>query len=85
MPSQHNFIVLLIVLCITNYIIFFVVLGMFDRDHSGTINFEEFKSLWKYITDWLNCFRSFDTDHSGNIDRHELKNALTSFGKFTRH
>lgn len=53
---------------------------MFDRDHSGTINFEEFKALWKYITDWLNCFRSFDTDQSGNIDRNELKNALTTFG-----
>lgn len=57
-----------------------MMIGMFDRDHSGTINFEEFKALWKYITDWLNCFRSFDTDHSGNIDRNELKNALTTFG-----
>ncbi|GFT55147.1 hypothetical protein NPIL_481111 [Nephila pilipes] len=56
--------------------------SMFDRDHSGTINFDEFKALWKYITDWLNCFRSFDTDHSGNIDRNELKNALTTFGKY---
>ncbi|XP_015910194.1 programmed cell death protein 6 [Parasteatoda tepidariorum] len=57
-----------------------MMIGMFDRDNSGTINFEEFKALWKYITDWLNCFRSFDTDRSGNIDRNELKSALTSFG-----
>ncbi|PRD24701.1 UNVERIFIED_CONTAM: Pdcd6 [Trichonephila clavipes] len=42
-----------------------MMIGMFDRDHSGTINFDEFKALWKYITDWLNCFRSFDTDRSG--------------------
>ncbi|XP_054706196.1 programmed cell death protein 6-like [Uloborus diversus] len=57
-----------------------MMIGMFDRDHSGTINFQEFKALWKYITDWLNCFRSFDTDRSGNIDKNELKNALTTFG-----
>lgn len=60
----------------------FVILGMFDRDHSGNINFEEFKALWNYITSWLNCFRSFDTDHSGNIDRNEMKNALTTFGSY---
>lgn len=57
-----------------------MMIGMFDRDNSGTINFQEFSALWKYITDWLNCFRSFDTDNSGNIDRNELKSALTSFG-----
>ena len=57
-----------------------LMIGMFDRDNSGTINFEEFKFLWKYVTDWLNCFRSFDKDNSGNIDRNELKQALTTFG-----
>ena len=54
--------------------------GMFDRKQSGTVNFEEFGALWKYVTDWQNCFRSFDNDNSGNIDRNELKNALVSFG-----
>lgn len=54
--------------------------GMFDKRQSGTVNFEEFGALWKYVTDWQNCFRSFDKDGSGNIDRQELKTALTSFG-----
>ena len=31
-----------------------VQIGMFDRDQTGTIKFEEFKHLWKYVTDWLN-------------------------------
>lgn len=53
---------------------------MFDRRQSGTVNFEEFGALWKYVTDWQNCFRSFDKDGSGNIDRQELKTALTNFG-----
>lgn len=53
---------------------------MFDRNQSGQIDFEEFASLWKYVTDWQGCFRSFDRDNSGNIDRNELKNALFTFG-----
>ncbi|XP_051166150.1 programmed cell death protein 6 isoform X2 [Leptopilina boulardi] len=57
-----------------------LMIGMFDKRQSGTVNFEEFGALWKYVTDWQNCFRSFDNDGSGNIDRQELKTALTSFG-----
>ena len=53
---------------------------MFDKNNSGTINFEEFGALWKYVTDWQGCFRGFDKDNSGNIDKSELQNALTSFG-----
>lgn len=56
------------------------MIGMFDRDNSGTINYHEFTQLWRYVTDWLNCFRSFDRDNSGNIDKNELKQALTTFG-----
>ncbi|OXA64138.1 programmed cell death protein 6 [Folsomia candida] len=57
-----------------------LMIGMFDRDNSGTINFDEFGALWKYVTDWQQCFRSFDRDNSGTIDRGELQNALTTFG-----
>ncbi|XP_044254424.1 programmed cell death protein 6 isoform X1 [Tribolium madens] len=54
--------------------------GMFDRGNRGQVSFEDFGALWKYVTDWQNCFRSFDRDNSGNIDRNELKTALTTFG-----
>lgn len=57
-----------------------LMIGMFDKHNRGTVNFEDFGALWKYVTDWQNCFRSFDRDNSGNIDRNELKTALTSFG-----
>ena len=53
---------------------------MFDRGQSGGVNFQEFQALWKYVTDWQNCFRSFDRDNSGSIDRNELQQALTTFG-----
>lgn len=55
-------------------------LGMFDKQNTGSVNFQDFGALWKYVTDWQNCFRSFDADNSGNIDKNELKVALTSFG-----
>lgn len=51
---------------------------MFDRQQRGTISFEDFGAIWKYVTDWQTCFRSFDRDNSGNIDGNELKTALTS-------
>lgn len=53
---------------------------MFDKQNRGVISFEDFGALWKYVSDWQNCFRSFDNDNSGNIDKQELKNALTAFG-----
>lgn len=53
---------------------------MYDRDNRGTISFQDFGALWKYVSDWEKCFRSFDRDNSGNIDREELKTALSTFG-----
>mmetsp|Transcript_10974 Transcript_10974/g.17945 ORF Transcript_10974/g.17945 Transcript_10974/m.17945 type:complete len:226 (-) Transcript_10974:5-682(-) len=57
-----------------------LMIHMFDRDGSGTIGFDEFGALWKYITDWKQCFDGFDRDRSGTIDFRELQTALTSFG-----
>ena len=53
-----------------------LMIGMFDRDHTGTINFNEFGSLWKYVQDWQTTFRSYDRDNSGSIDKNELKTGL---------
>lgn len=56
------------------------MIGMFDRDRNGTISFQEFGALWKYVQDWQTTFKSYDRDNSGAIDQGELKAALTSFG-----
>jgi len=56
------------------------MIGMFDRDSDGSINFEEFAQLWKYVSDWTQTFRGYDRDNSGSIDKTELMTALTSFG-----
>lgn len=57
-----------------------LMIAMFDRDQTGTVTFDEFSGLWKYVTDWQTTFRSYDRDNSGTIDKNELKTALTSFG-----
>ncbi|XP_065285317.1 programmed cell death protein 6-like [Dermacentor albipictus] len=57
-----------------------MMINIFDRSRSGTVSFDDFVHLWKYINDWLRCFRDFDKDGSGCIDRYELRDALTSFG-----
>jgi Ca2+-binding EF-hand superfamily protein len=55
-------------------------MSIFDTDRSGTIGFNEFSGLWKYIKDWQGVFRHFDRDHSGSIDGRELHDALQQFG-----
>ncbi|XP_065193305.1 sorcin-like [Sycon ciliatum] len=57
-----------------------LMIGMFDKDRTGTIDVQEFASLWKYVNEWKSCFDRFDRDRSGNIDASELLQALTSFG-----
>jgi Ca2+-binding EF-hand superfamily protein len=56
------------------------MIGMFDKDKSGTIDIFEFSSLWKYIQEWKQCFDSFDRDRSGTIDAGELHQAFATFG-----
>ncbi|KIK61023.1 hypothetical protein GYMLUDRAFT_260990 [Collybiopsis luxurians FD-317 M1] len=57
-----------------------MLMSIFDADRSGTIGFNEFAGLWKYIKDWQNVFRHFDRDRSGSIDGQELREALSQFG-----
>ncbi|KAJ7578267.1 hypothetical protein C8J56DRAFT_797665, partial [Mycena floridula] len=57
-----------------------LLMTIFDTDRSGTIGFNEFAGLWKYIKDWQNVFKHFDRDRSGSIDGRELQDALRQFG-----
>ncbi|CAH8295385.1 unnamed protein product [Schistosoma turkestanicum] len=57
-----------------------LMIAMFDRDMNGTIGFNEFCNLFKYVQDWQRCFRQFDRDNSGSIDHAEFSNALRLFG-----
>jgi Ca2+-binding EF-hand superfamily protein len=57
-----------------------LLMNIFDTDRSGTIAFNEFAGLWKYIKDWQGVFLHFDRDRSGTIDSQELQSALNQFG-----
>ncbi|XP_059613269.1 peflin [Phlebotomus argentipes] len=57
-----------------------LMIGMFDQDHSGTIDVQEFDKLYTYINQWLNAFKSYDRDGSGHIDEGELNSAFQQMG-----
>jgi len=57
-----------------------MLMNIFDTDRNGTIGFQEFAGLWKYISEWQGVFRHFDRDRSGTIDRNELSEAFRNFG-----
>lgn len=56
------------------------MIGMFDRDHTGTIELVEFQALWNYIQQWKGVFERFDGNRSGHIESQELQQALSSMG-----
>ncbi|XP_045482057.1 peflin-like [Harmonia axyridis] len=61
-----------------------LMIGMFDRDKSGTIDISEFAQLYIYINQWLSVFRNYDRDQSGNIEEAELAQAFQQMGfRFT--
>ncbi|KAI0290697.1 hypothetical protein BC826DRAFT_529110 [Russula brevipes] len=55
------------------------LMSIFDRDSNGTIGFEEFEPLWKYMTQWRQMFESFDEDSDERIDASELDRALAHY------
>lgn len=56
------------------------MIGLFDRDQSGTISIHEFSSLWAYIQQWKGVFERYDRDRSGAIEANELSTALNEMG-----
>jgi len=57
-----------------------MMIKMFDRDNTQTINVNEFCELWKYLGQWRQTFDRYDTDRSGNISQQELSAALQQMG-----
>ncbi|ODM14675.1 hypothetical protein SI65_09864 [Aspergillus cristatus] len=57
-----------------------MMIRMFDRNGSGTISFDEFVSLWRYLAAWRELFDRFDEDRSGRISLQEFEKSLVAFG-----
>jgi len=61
-----------------------MMISMFDRDNSGSINVTEFQGLFDYINQWRSSFAAYDQDRSGNINFNELKQVYQGMGyRFT--
>ncbi|XP_063408019.1 serine/arginine repetitive matrix protein 2-like [Mytilus trossulus] len=57
-----------------------LMISMFDRDNSGTIQLHEFNALWNYIQQWKGVFERIDGNRSGSIEAHELIQAFQQMG-----
>ncbi|CCH45508.1 Calpain-3 [Wickerhamomyces ciferrii] len=57
-----------------------LMVRLFDKDGSGTIEFKEFFHLWNYILHWRKTFQRFDIDGNQRISFGEYQSALESFG-----
>ena len=57
-----------------------MMINMFDKDKSGTINIQEFGALFSYINQWKGMFEAIDKDRSGFIEEGEFTQALTQMG-----
>ncbi|XP_034837476.1 calpain-B isoform X4 [Maniola hyperantus] len=56
------------------------MIAMLDKDNSGGLGFEEFKSLWIDLRNWRAVFRLYDTDGRGAIPPQHLRDSLHSAG-----
>ncbi|XP_076261433.1 peflin-like [Rhynchophorus ferrugineus] len=57
-----------------------LMIGMFDKDKTGTINVNEFQELYNYINQWLGTFKMYDRNQSGSIEEPELSAAFQQMG-----
>ncbi|KAK2737532.1 hypothetical protein FQN55_001035 [Onygenales sp. PD_40] len=57
-----------------------MMVRMFDKDGSGSVGFDEFVALWRFLAAWRGLFERFDEDHSGRISLQEFGKALVAFG-----
>jgi len=57
-----------------------LMISMFDRDNSGTVDIHSFGKLFEYINQWLNIFKTYDRNQSGQIDDQELNQAFSQMG-----
>ncbi|XP_026743608.1 calpain-A-like isoform X6 [Trichoplusia ni] len=56
------------------------MIAMLDKDGSGGLGFEEFKTLWIDLRNWRAVFRLYDTEGRGAIPAASLRDALHSAG-----
>merc|ERR1719340_627644 len=57
-----------------------MMIEMYDRNSSGSIDVNEFQQLFNSINQWRGIFQGFDMDRSGTIEQAELTKAFQQMG-----
>ncbi|KAL9113409.1 MAG: hypothetical protein Q9227_002450 [Pyrenula ochraceoflavens] len=57
-----------------------VMMQMFDATGKGSVTYDEFVSLWRFLAAWRELFERFDEDRSGKVSLNEFTKALAAFG-----
>ncbi|CDS36187.2 family C2 unassigned peptidase (C02 family) [Echinococcus multilocularis] len=56
------------------------MVALMDVDTSGTLGFEEFKTLWYELRLWLTIFKEADAAKAGKLCTYDLRNVLSDVG-----
>jgi len=56
------------------------LIKVFDKDHSGSVDFNEYVALQRFLEHMSNAFFTADKDRSGTIDPQEIFTALGQAG-----
>jgi len=56
------------------------LMKVFDKDNSGQIDFQEFATLYQFVTSMTNAFMQADADRSGFLDAREIWTAVSAAG-----
>jgi Ca2+-binding EF-hand superfamily protein len=57
-----------------------LLVRVFDKDKSGTVGFNEFGALAKFISSMKQAFQAYDRDRSGSIELNEVQLAVSQGG-----
>ncbi|XP_027766936.1 calpain-13 [Empidonax traillii] len=61
------------------------ILALMDLNSNGHLTLQEFGSLWRSLTKYMDIFRKEDRNHSGFLDVAELKSAIQTAGLATNN
>ncbi|XP_053794449.1 calpain-13 [Vidua chalybeata] len=59
------------------------ILALMDLNSNGRLTLQEFRSLWRSLTKYMDIFFKEDRNHSGFLDVAELENAIQAAGLAT--
>lgn len=57
-----------------------LMVNIFDKTRSGTMDIRDFHELYQYINNWMNVFHMYDKENNGYLEEAELTLAVQQMG-----